>query len=84
MPYVQWSVINKEVAEIIITENNSCVVAHCAGHAVIHSGLEGKLYEDIYIGDNVCLASECMVLKGSYLKNNTIVAAHGLVSKKFN
>lgn len=54
------------------------------GHAIIHSGLQGNLYEDIYIDDNVWIASECMVLKGSSLRKNTIVAARGIVSKQFN
>lgn len=54
------------------------------GHVVIHSGLECTSYENIFIGDNVWLASEYTILKGSYLKGNTIMATHGLVSKKFN
>lgn len=54
------------------------------GHTIIHSGLQGNFYEDIYIDDNVWIASECMVLKGSSLRKNTIVAARGIVSKQFN
>lgn len=54
------------------------------GHTVIYSGLESKSYEDIYISHKVWIASGAIVLKGSYLRENTIVAAKGLVSRKFN
>lgn len=54
------------------------------GHTMIYNGLESKAYEDIYISDNVWIASGGVVLKGSYLRKNTVVAARGIVSKKFN
>ena len=46
---------------------------------MIYNWLESKVYEDIYISDNIWIASCGVVLKGSYLRKNTVVAARGIV-----
>lgn len=38
---------------------------------------------DVYIGNHVWLGQNCLVLKGSYINDNSIVGAMSLVNKKF-
>ena len=39
--------------------------------------------EDVFIGNHVWLGLNCLILKGSYLSNNTVIGANSLVNKKF-
>ena len=52
------------------------------GHVMLHSEQEMPRYEEISIGDHVWLAANSSVLKGSMIKNDSVVAYGGIVSKK--
>lgn len=53
------------------------------GHSIIHNGIPKQPYESILVGNHVWLASNSVILKGSIIPSNTVVAMGGLVSKSF-
>lgn len=52
------------------------------GHTMLHSEQEMPRYDEISIGDHVWLAANSSVLKGSIIRNDSVVAYGGIVSKK--
>lgn len=41
------------------------------------------MYGDIYISNHVWIGSDCTILKGSFINDNSVVATKALVSKKY-
>ena len=54
------------------------------GHKVFHSGIKSEEYKEIRIGDHVWLGSNCMLLKGCKVANDSIIAAKACVTKSFS
>lgn len=53
------------------------------GHAITQNGMLKQSYESILVGEHVWLAANAVILKGSVIPSNTVVAMGGLVSKCF-
>lgn len=60
-----------------------CTIIDGDGHSIVWRGNKQEKSEDIIIGDHIWLASHVSVLKGSEIKNDTVVAFGGLVSHKY-
>lgn len=54
------------------------------GECLVNSeGMPISEPQDIIIGENCWIMSRCIILKGSFLPNNTLVGANSLVNKRF-
>lgn len=53
------------------------------GHEIISNGVPSERSEEIIIGNHVWIASYTRILKGSEIRDNSVVAMNALVSKKF-
>lgn len=49
------------------------------GHTIIANGNRQEYQEKVKIGENVWIASDCTILKGSYISDESIVACRSLV-----
>ncbi len=86
------SFIAKEKAGTKITIGNDCVIAadcllRCGdGHTMIneYSGKPLNVPDDIYLEDHVWVGARCVLLKGAYLAENSVVGAMALVNKRFD
>lgn len=61
-----------------------CTVIDGDGHYIIKNGVRQSKTEAIEIGSHVWLGAEVTVLKGSQIKDDTVVAAKACVSKKLD
>ena len=59
-------------------------VRNTDSHSIIDkSGKRTNSAEDVFIGNHVWIAQDSLILKGSYIPDNSIVGAKSLVNKKF-
>lgn len=49
------------------------------GHKVISNGIENQEKDSIFIGDHVWIASECTLLKGTFIAKENIIGCRSLV-----
>lgn len=53
------------------------------GHTIVYNGQEQVSVKPVVIGKHVWIASECHILKGSYIPDNCVVGYKSLVNRKF-
>lgn len=88
-----WVVVNgdyKRKHKLFIGEGThiakDTIIRTSDGECLLDYNTEEPISEpqDVYIGKHCWITSRCLILKGTYLPNNTIVAANSLVNKKFS
>ena len=61
----------------------NCTVLDGDGHSLIDkNGMTGR-FDPVYIGNHVWCASDTKILKGSFISDDSVVAAGACISKKF-
>ncbi|CEL25322.1 hypothetical protein MB9_1687 [Methanobacterium formicicum] len=86
---IRFSQSQEKNLNVIIGDYCMCadgvIIRPTDGHAIYDIETNELLNkgEDVFIGDHVWLGLNCLILKGSYLSNNTVIGAHSLVNKKF-
>jgi len=86
------SVLAKEKRGSKIVIGNNCAIAaetifrNGDGHTVVDAETGEALNEprDIIIGNHVWIGARCMILKGAYIANDSIVGAMSLVNREFD
>lgn len=87
--YIVVSNSYKKRNKLVIGKNvfiaKDAIIRTSDGHTLVDpvTGLATNEPQDIIIGNNVWIASRCIILKGSYIPDNSMVAAGSLVNKKF-
>lgn len=88
--YIVVSDNYKTRRKLIIGKNvyiaKDTIIRTSDGHTLVDPATKMPLNEpqDVIIGNNVWIASRCIILKGTHIPDNSMVAAGSLVNKNFN